>query len=78
MEPEVVVVTVKPGDTLSSIAREHFNGDASKWHEIFWTNAKDFVQRHKDRPDAIGPNMIWPGEKISIIKGVNLGPDGKP
>lgn len=77
-DPEVVTVTVKPGDTLSSIAREHFDGDASRWHEIFWSNAKDFVERHKHVPAAIGPNMIWPGETLTIVKGLNLGgPDNR-
>ncbi len=49
------VYEVKPGDSLSKIAKRHY-GDANSWNRIFEAN-KDVV---KD------PNKIFPGQKLRI------------
>ena len=46
---------VKPGDTLSKIAKQHY-GDAGAWHRIYEAN-KD---RIKD------PDLIQPGWKLRL------------
>jgi nucleoid-associated protein YgaU len=45
--PQLRFIIVKPGDTLTSLAREHL-GDGNKWSQIFALN-RDFV----DNPDRI-------------------------
>jgi nucleoid-associated protein YgaU len=44
--------TVKPGDSLSKIARHHY-GDATKWHAIFDANRDQL-----DNPDLIHPGQV--------------------
>ena len=46
---------VKPGDSLSKIAKRHY-GDANSWHRIYEAN-KDQI---KD------PDMIQPGWKLRL------------
>jgi nucleoid-associated protein YgaU len=46
---------VKPGDSLSKIAKRHY-GDANAWNRIFEAN-KDVV---KD------PDKIFPGQKLRL------------
>lgn len=53
--PEAVFYTVKSGDTLGKIAREHL-GDASRYPEIFEAN----------QPLLKDPNLIYPGQMLRI------------
>jgi len=63
VEPPVVeeliseFYTIKAGDTLSKIAKEHY-GNAQKYNEIFEANREVI----KD------PNKIYPGQQIRIPK----------
>ena len=54
-EPESTFYTVKPGDTLSKIAK-HFYGSASKYHVIFEAN----------KPLLTDPNKIYVGQNLRI------------
>jgi nucleoid-associated protein YgaU len=54
-EPEAQFYDVKPGDTLSKIAKQ-FYGDANKYHQIFEAN----------RPMLKDPDEIYPGQKLRI------------
>ena len=56
--PEAVFYTVKSGDTLGGIAKEHL-GDASRYPEIFETN----------QPLLKDPNLIYPGQVLRIPQG---------
>jgi len=47
--------TVKSGDTLSGIAKDHY-GDANRYMDIFEAN----------RPMLSDPNMIYPGQTLRI------------
>jgi prophage tail gpP-like protein len=51
--------TIVPGDTLSGIAKQAY-GEARRWREIWQAN--QFVLRSGD------PNLIFPGETITIPK----------
>ncbi|WP_370942012.1 BTAD domain-containing putative transcriptional regulator [Amycolatopsis sp. cg5] len=72
-------VTVKGGDTLSKVAREHL-GDARRYPEIFTLN--------KDRPQPNGhpitdPNRIHPGTVLRLPSGLRpaggaAAPSGQP
>lgn len=53
--PEAVFYTVKSGDTLGAIARDHL-GKASRYPEIFEAN----------RPMLEDPNKIYPGQVLRI------------
>ena len=54
-EPRVKIVRVKPGETLSGIAR-HYYGKADRWPALFWAN------RHK-----IGnPEMLRIGMRLFL------------
>jgi nucleoid-associated protein YgaU len=54
-EPEAQLYDVKPGDTLSKIAKQ-FYGDANKYHQIFEAN----------KPMLKDPDEIYPGQKLRI------------
>jgi nucleoid-associated protein YgaU len=54
-EPESTFYTVKPGDTLSKIAKE-FYGNASKYPVIFEAN----------KPMLTDPNKIYVGQNLRI------------
>lgn len=54
-EPEASFYTVKSGDTLSKIAKQHY-GDASKYPKIFEAN----------RPLLSDPDKIYPGQMLRI------------
>lgn len=54
-EPEAVFYDVKPGDSLSKIAKEHY-GDANKYQQIFEAN----------KPMLKDPDEIFPGQKLRI------------
>lgn len=54
-EPEAQLYDVKPGDTLSKIAKQ-FYGDANKYNEIFEAN----------RPMLKDADEIYPGQKLRI------------
>lgn len=54
-EPEATFYTVKSGDTLSAIAKEHY-GDASKYPVIFNAN----------KPMLKDPDKIYPGQVLRI------------
>ncbi len=56
-EDETVYYEVKPGDSLSKIAK-HFYGNAMKYPVIFEANREVI----KD------PNLIYPGQKLRIPK----------
>lgn len=53
--PESVFYTVKKGDTLGAIARDHL-GKASRYMEIFEAN----------QPMLKDPNLIYPGQVLRI------------
>jgi nucleoid-associated protein YgaU len=53
--PEAVFYTVKKGDTLGAIAKEHL-GSASRYPEIFEAN----------QPLLKDPNLIYPGQVLRI------------
>jgi nucleoid-associated protein YgaU len=53
--PESVFYTVKSGDTLGKIAKEHY-GDASRYMKIFEAN----------QPMLKDPNLIYPGQALRI------------
>ncbi|CAN5621342.1 peptidoglycan-binding protein LysM [soil metagenome] len=53
--PEATFYTVKSGDTLSKIAKEHY-GSASKYPAIFEAN----------RPMLSDPDKIYPGQVLRI------------
>ena len=53
--PEAVMYTVKSGDTLSGIAKQHY-GDAGKYPVIFEAN----------QPLLKDPNKIYPGQVLRI------------
>lgn len=53
--PEATFYTVKSGDTLSKIAKQHY-GDASKYPKIFEAN----------RPMLGDPDKIYPGQVLRI------------
>lgn len=54
-EPEATFYTVKKGDSLSKIAKEHY-GDASRYPAIFEAN----------RPMLKDPDLIYPGQVLRI------------
>ena len=54
-EPEATFYTVKSGDTLSAIAKEHY-GNASKYPVIFNAN----------KPMLKDPDKIYPGQVLRI------------
>ena len=54
-EPESVFYTVKKGDTLGAIAKEHL-GKAGRYMEIFEAN----------QPMLKDPNLIYPGQVLRI------------
>ncbi len=54
-EPEATMYTVKKGDTLSAIAREHY-GNANKYPVIFEAN----------KPMLSDPDKIYPGQMLRI------------
>ncbi len=54
-EEEATLVTVKSGDTLSAIARDHL-GDAGRYPEIFEAN----------KPMLKDPDLIFPGQVLRI------------
>jgi len=56
-EPEATFYTVKSGDTLSKIAKEHL-GSANKYMAIFEAN----------QPLLSDPNKIYPGQTLRIPK----------
>jgi len=53
--PESTFYTVKSGDTLSAIAKEHY-GDAQAYKKIFEANT----------PMLQDPNLIYPGQVLRI------------
>lgn len=53
--PEIRSYTVKAGDTLSAIAKQHY-GDAGKYMKIFEAN----------RDQLKDPNKIQPGQQLKI------------
>jgi nucleoid-associated protein YgaU len=54
-EPEATLYTVKPGDSLSKIAKASY-GDAMKYPVIFEAN----------KPMLTDPNLIYPGQVLRI------------
>lgn len=54
-EPESTLYTVKKGDTLGAIAKEHL-GSAGRYTEIFEAN----------QPLLKDPNLIYPGQVLRI------------
>lgn len=54
-QPQATFYTVKPGDTLSKIAKAHY-GDAMKYPEIFEAN----------KPMLKDPDKIYPGQMLRI------------
>jgi len=54
-EPEAVMYTVKPGDTLSKISKAHY-GNAMKYMVIFEAN----------KPMLENPDKIYPGQTLRI------------
>lgn len=56
-EPEATFYTVKSGDTLSKIAREHY-GNANQYPKIFEAN----------KPLLKDPDEIYPGQVLRIPK----------
>jgi nucleoid-associated protein YgaU len=54
-EPEAQYYDVKPGDTLSKIAKQYY-GNANKYNLIFEAN----------RPMLKDPDEIYPGQKLRI------------
>jgi nucleoid-associated protein YgaU len=54
-EPEAVMYTVRPGDSLSKIAKSHY-GDAMKYMAIFEAN----------KPMLKDPDKIYPGQVLRI------------
>jgi len=54
-EPPAVMYTVKSGDTLSKIAKQHY-GDANKYPQIFEAN----------KPMLTHPDKIYPGQVLRI------------
>lgn len=66
----VEVYTIKPGDTLSAIARRHF-GRASLWPQIFAYNAT----RQRGRPALLkDPNKLRIGQRIFLPPRVSAHP----
>lgn len=61
-EPEAQFYDVKPGDSLSKIAKQ-FYGDANKYHQIFEAN----------QPMLKDPDEIYPGQKLRIPAEVAAG-----
>jgi nucleoid-associated protein YgaU len=57
VEEEVEFYTVKPGDSLSKIAKQHY-GNAMKYPQIFEAN----------REVVKDPDLIYPGQKLRIPK----------
>lgn len=67
-EPETSTYTVRPGDTLSKIAKREL-GDAKRWREIYDLNRKQIQD----------PNRIFPGQTFKLPKGgAAPKPDPKP
>lgn len=56
--PQPRYYTIKSGDTLSGIAKEHY-GDANRWNDLFEANREVI----KD------PDKIYPGQRIRIPQG---------
>ena len=54
-EPEAQYYTVKSGDTLSKISKQHY-GDANKYMKIFEAN----------KPMLSHPDKIYPGQNLRI------------
>ena len=59
-EPEAQFYTVKPGDSLSKIAKEYY-GNAMKYPTIFEAN----------KPMLSDPNKIYPGQTLRIPRWIN-------
>jgi len=57
-EPEAKLYTVKPGDTLSKIAKQYY-GNANQYPKIFEAN----------RPMLKDPDKIYPGQVLRIPEG---------
>lgn len=53
--PSEKTYTVKPGDTLSKIAKQEY-GSANEWNRIFEANSDVLTD----------PNKIYPGQKLRI------------
>lgn len=68
-------VRVQPGDTLWKLAEEHY-GDGQRWRDIFLLNATRLTYLHQNAPHYIGPDYIYPGDKLDIIDGVEFAPSG--
>lgn len=51
---EASIITVKPGDTLSGIAKDKL-GDGNRWPEIA-----------KNNPQIKNPDLIYPGDKVKL------------
>ncbi|HEX7186502.1 MAG TPA: peptidoglycan-binding protein LysM [Thermoanaerobaculia bacterium] len=64
-EPEAQFYEVKPGDTLSKIAKQHY-GDANKYPQIFEAN----------RPMLKDPDEIYPGQRLRIPAMATAGAGG--
>lgn len=75
---EIRPVTVKPGDTLFGIAKEHL-GSGKKWKEVFIANAAAIANQTavQELPEKVGPNFIWPGTVLQIVR-ADFDDDAKP
>jgi nucleoid-associated protein YgaU len=56
-EPEVRTHTVAKGDTLYSLARQYYDGDQSKWKDIWEANLDKIVDKDKLKP---GTELVIP------------------
>jgi LysM repeat protein len=68
---DAATVTVQKGDTLSSIARAHFDGDESAYRQIF-DASRDLTQ--PDGRHLTDPDLIYPGWHLHLTSTPSASP----
>lgn len=68
-------ITVKPGDTLWSLAQTHLK-DGQRWRDLFLMNAPLMVFKHGNDPNLVGPNFVYDGDELFIVTDIEFEPSG--
>lgn len=72
----IKTVDVQPGDTLWKLAEREL-GNGKYYLGLYLLNAVELATSgHKITSDKIGPDFLWPGQKIKVIDSVDFDPSG--